>query len=285
MSNTTVAICAIVRDEAPYIEEWVEFHRRQGVTQFQIYDNGSVDGTPDIFRKLGIEPVIWAGRPHNFDPQQQAAYLDGANVLTERVDWVAFIDADEFLFGRAGQSLPLALSSMPSDSSAIAVQQCLFGSSGHQTKTPGRITSNFTKSAAPDFYSHAWFKTIARPGAIKWFDSVHSVKLLRGQYVLSDGSPLTREASHPGEASRIAEGAIRLHHYPLKSLEEFREKQARWADREAANRFVDSYFFDTDKLANAVVNTEAEDAYHLNEPSDRPHHFTYEQEDRERTVA
>jgi hypothetical protein len=56
----TVAICAIVRDEASYVEEWVEFHRRQRVTAFRIYDNGSIDGTPDVLRGLGIEPAIWA---------------------------------------------------------------------------------------------------------------------------------------------------------------------------------------------------------------------------------
>jgi hypothetical protein len=78
------AICAIVRDEASYIEEWVDFHRYQGVAHFRIYDNGSIDGTPDILRQLGIEPIIWAGRPHNFDEQQRAAYLEGARMLAGR---------------------------------------------------------------------------------------------------------------------------------------------------------------------------------------------------------
>ena len=34
-----LAICAIYRDEAPYLREWIEFHRLVGVEHFFLYDN------------------------------------------------------------------------------------------------------------------------------------------------------------------------------------------------------------------------------------------------------
>lgn len=247
----TVAICAIVRDEATYIEEWVEFHRRQGVTQWRIYDNGSLDGTPAVLRKLGIEPVIWGGHPFDFDAQQRSAYAEGARMLAGHATWVAFIDVDEFIFGRGGKTLAEALAEVPPEASAIAVQQRIFGSSGHEKRTPGGVLERFTRCAVPTYAEHRWFKTIARPEMIRSFDSVHSVSLSAGSYVMVDYQPLTRDGAHPGEASRFAEGRFGLHHYILKSLEEFREKQAKWADRSAISRISDDSFFNRNNNANA----------------------------------
>ena len=34
-----LAVCAIAKNEGPYFEEWIEWHRRQGVEKFYIYDN------------------------------------------------------------------------------------------------------------------------------------------------------------------------------------------------------------------------------------------------------
>jgi hypothetical protein len=248
----TVAICAVVRDEASYVEEWVEFHRRQRVTAFRIYDNGSIDGTPDVLRGLGIEPAIWAGRPVDFDHQQRQAYIEGASMLASKAEWVAFIDVDEFMFGRGGRTLAEALVDMPAEAGAVAVQQRVFGSGCQKTRQPGGVLERFTRCAAENCGEHVWFKTIARPDLVGGFDSVHSVTLRSGTYVMADGSLLTRTGNHPGEASRRVEGAVGLHHYPLKSLQEYRMKQAKWADRAAASRVNDDYFFERDAYANAV---------------------------------
>ena len=36
-----IAACAIFKDEAPYLLEWLAFHRMIGVDLFVLYDNGS----------------------------------------------------------------------------------------------------------------------------------------------------------------------------------------------------------------------------------------------------
>src|SRR5262249_4424977 len=38
-----LAVCAIFRDEARYLAEWVSFHRVQRVERFYLYDNRSAD--------------------------------------------------------------------------------------------------------------------------------------------------------------------------------------------------------------------------------------------------
>ena len=42
-SMTYLSVGAIFRDEADYLQEWIEFHRLVGVERFFLYDNGSVD--------------------------------------------------------------------------------------------------------------------------------------------------------------------------------------------------------------------------------------------------
>ena len=38
-----LAVCAIAKNEGPYFREWIEWHRKQGVEKFYIYDNESND--------------------------------------------------------------------------------------------------------------------------------------------------------------------------------------------------------------------------------------------------
>ena len=37
-SMTYLSICAVYRDEGPYLREWIEFHRLVGVERFYLYD-------------------------------------------------------------------------------------------------------------------------------------------------------------------------------------------------------------------------------------------------------
>ena len=43
MQGCYLSACAIFRDEAAYLAEWIAFHRLVGVEHFFLYDNGSAD--------------------------------------------------------------------------------------------------------------------------------------------------------------------------------------------------------------------------------------------------
>ena len=141
---------------------------------------------------------------------------------------------------------------LPTETAAVAVNQRVFGSSGQKSSTGDLVTSRFTMTAAADYPEGHFFKTIARPDRIVRFDSVHSVVLTSGTYVLSDGRPLPPRPGHPGFSSLITEGALRLHHYMLKSRQEFERKRQRWAGQDLSNRLTDGYFIDRDRSVNAM---------------------------------
>jgi len=201
---------------------------------------------------------------------QKMAYRDGAQHFSGKSDFVAFIDVDEFIFCEDGSSLPAALLQYASTTGAMGLNQRVFGSSGRIHPTPGFVTARFIYRAASDCSEHLYFKTIARPELIDRFDSVHSVVLSDGAYIFSDGSALVAGMEHPGKADKIRFGNIRLNHYPLKSLEEFRLKQARFSRTDLINNYNDAYFLNRAEVANVTedrmaANLEEQIAQTINE--------------------
>ena len=51
-----VSVCAIFKNEAPYLKEWIEFNRIVGVEHFYLYNNNSEDNYEEI-----IAPYIKKG--------------------------------------------------------------------------------------------------------------------------------------------------------------------------------------------------------------------------------
>jgi hypothetical protein len=234
-----LAICTLMANERPYVEEWIAFHRLQGVTLFRVYVDRTRpelpdDGTADLLRSLGAEVVDWT-EP---GPRRQvAAFNAGLVALRDRAEWVAFIDADEFLF-HPDMPMPEWLDGISAP--AVAVQQTVFGSMGRLTKPDAPVTASYTMRATRQYAEHRWFKSIVRPECATEFFNSH---MARAAYVLTDGEPFT--TTHPGCADRIAETGPRLHHYMLKSKEEWLMKKSKGAPSDGAApgfvRFTDDY--------------------------------------------
>ncbi|WP_366916825.1 glycosyltransferase family 2 protein [uncultured Nitratireductor sp.] len=88
-----------MKDEGPYLLEWIAYHRALGVSQFLIADNNSTDGTGDLLRALQstgfVELLDYPETPGV--PPQLPAYSELMERFGSEADWIAFIDADEFL--------------------------------------------------------------------------------------------------------------------------------------------------------------------------------------------
>lgn len=256
--STKFAICAVVKDEARYIDEWMAFHFLQGVSEILIFDNDSTDGTREKLARaaafLPVSVVHWPSQ--NYDEMQLLAYREGAARLTGRADWAAFIDIDEFLFSSRSCSLPEELAKFGPETGAIAIGHRIFGSCGQKAYEPELVTIRFTRSARPDHPQSQWFKTIARPALVDNFDSAHSAVLRAGAYVLGDATPLRRDnlGWHPGHADRVGHGAICLFHYMVKSLEEYRWKQRRFEGKNLEHRYTDEFFLYHDDIGNEMEN-------------------------------
>jgi len=128
-----LGICAIVKDERiSYASEWVQWYRELGVKRFFIYNNGVepfVTG-PDIVE------TAWPGKA-----VQLAAY-DHCLAYNQGMDFIAFIDLDEFIVG------PL-ISKLEHVENGLALNWRMYGSSGLNYNHQGRQLGVFRKYAPP----------------------------------------------------------------------------------------------------------------------------------------
>ena len=180
-----IAVVAIVKNEAHIIYEWLSHHRAIGVGHFLIYDNGSTDGTraeiaafPD---QRAITLIDW---PMTFG--QMPAYENALKRFGARFDWMAFIDADEFLVPVHGEPLAAILADFP-DADGLAVPWTLFGAGGHDRRPPGLVIETHTLRAEADYSVNRHTKCIMRPSAVAYLTSSPHIFIPRnGRIVRED---------------------------------------------------------------------------------------------------
>lgn len=220
MTDHTLAVCAIVKDEAPYLREWIEFHRLQGVEHFYLIDNDSSDETPEIlaaYEEIGI--ATWSRLPGA--RAQMPAYMMALVRYGLSTSWMAFIDADEFLFVPDGEPLPSVLDDYAAYG-GVVVNWHMYGTSGHEQWAPGLVTERFTRRAADEYPPNVHVKSIVRPRRVLATlpPDPHSF-LYKPPYhaVNSRGQRVDGPFNDPPSWS-----VFRINHYWSKSVEEAERK-------------------------------------------------------------
>lgn len=216
-----LAVCAIAKDEGPYFCEWIEWHLRQGVEKFYIYDNGSTDGTHEILRPY-IERGVVEYTPFPGHRRQLAAYDDC--LARHRLDdrWLAFIDLDEFIVPVQDRTVADFLR-RHEEASAIEINWLIYGSGGARTRQPGGVMERFKCHSLPGHRLNTHVKSIVNPRRIYGMIGCHEVARISGVTIDSHGTPVTRNFGEREPQQDI----IRINHYAVRSYEEFLEKQMR----------------------------------------------------------
>jgi Glycosyltransferase family 92 len=214
-----LAVCAIFRDEARYLAEWVTFHRIQGVERFYLYDNLSGDEwraelAPEIASGV-VEVTEWPR-----EPGQLSAFDDCLERHRDDARWIAMIDIDEFLFSPTGAPLPEILRRFDTHP-AVAVNRRFYGTNGHRRPADGLVTENYTMRSRDEDPSNVLVKSIVYPRMALGALSAHTFAL-RGVPVGEDGFPVPKATREPATAD-----LLRINHYYAKSEEEFRRKSVR----------------------------------------------------------
>lgn len=199
------AICAIFKNEAPYLKEWVQFHRLQGFERFHLYNNDSTDDwMPELweFISAGVVTVHdWPGVA-----QQYEAYKDFMGRCIREYksyEWVAFFDIDEFMYCRSGRTVAELIRDY-NQYAAIEAEWIIFGTSGHQTKPEGLTIDNYVMRSELDFEPNLrHVKSIVRPPRFVSFQDSHQINVL---------------------GSKVRPEELKINHYWTRSEEELRAK-------------------------------------------------------------
>jgi len=228
------AIVAIFRNEAPYVLEWLAHHRTIGFSNVYIADNVSDDGTSELLAALDRLGYI---RRISFptsegQPPQFAAYDRLLREFAHEEEWVALIDADEFILPLAehrdveGALAPLV---EQGDIGAIALNWACYGSSWRLNHTSGLVMERFFRRAFQKFGPNYHYKTILRRSAFeRVLQNPHHLELKPGfRYVRMDGEELCPHQKHgQGLSTDVLWHGLRVNHYLVKSRQEFWENKS-----------------------------------------------------------
>ncbi len=239
-----MSIVTIMKGEAPYVKEWLDYHLLAGVDHFFIYDNESTDNLKEI-----LQPYIDAGIvTYTFYPgkvRQMESYIDAVKQFRFLSRYIAWIDADEFILPKSKSTVVEVLNeifSANTNAAGLAVNIHAYGSNGQDKADYTRgVLERFTRRAGNDWTppiswrqklkgGTATVKSIANPRRVKFFAQPHAPIYFDTGYAINEiGNPSQGYSSFPVSTEKIM-----MNHYSVKSKEEYAIKVQRgnadWAD-------------------------------------------------------
>ena len=216
-----LVVCTIFKDDAPYIQEWVELHRAVGVQHFYLCSHNSSDNYLKALQpyiKEGIVDLIELKDDPNtssmdFILNVQCVFYDECiRKMRRKVKWVALIDSDEFLFPSDGQSsLPDILKEFENEScGAVGVNWQMFGTSNVSRVPENELLSlHLVRCAEKDDSGNFFVKSIVRPERVFMMRNPHFANLRTGfQQVNTDHVAFTGDRSPYVQVDKL-----RINHY------------------------------------------------------------------------
>ena len=258
-----LAMVAIAKNEAPYIAEWLAFHKLQGVEVVFLYDNDSTDNMRAVLEPFIADGFVKYNVIHGAVKQFEA-YTDAINQYGALCKYMAFIDCDEFLVPMAAKDrlLDLIESAFAKDVNVggVGVNWCIYGSAGHEQKPDGLVIEHFNTHAKANFCGNASIKSIVKPSCVAYFEHAHYPQYKKGFY------PINLQGKYcPSWWNDItAFDGMRVNHYICKSKEEYvaRRKMGK-ADDGLVRPLKDFYDNDRNEEKDTIMVRYIDDVKHL----------------------
>ena len=193
-----LSIVAIIKNEAHYLEEWLNYHLAAGVDHFYLYDNESTDDTAEI-----LEPYIEAELVDHFNASGKMieipAYNEAVRQFKFATKYMAFIDCNEFIFPKTGQSIVELVDEILSrneQTAALVANWQVFGSSNLETADLEKgVLERFTWRAPRNWFElpteknsgagNIHVKTIANPRFIRSIVNPHFAFYFDGKFAVN----------------------------------------------------------------------------------------------------
>ena len=247
-----LAVVSIMKNEAPYVKEWLDYHLLAGVEHFYIYDNDSPDNLKEI-----LQPYIDAGTvTYKFYPgkaRQYEAYNEAVQKYKFFCRYIAFIDADEFIFPQENKSITEVVDEILADkpkAGGLAANIYYFGSNNLEKADYSKgVLERFTRRAPVDWIpligeqknmpgGTAHVSTITDPRKVRFFGNPHFAKYFEGySAVNSNGGEVPLFYNNPPLVDKIV-----MNHYSVKSKEEYLTKISRGTADNVRNIYNENRF-------------------------------------------
>ena len=237
------AIVTTMKNEGPFILEWLAYHRAIGIDDFLIYTNDCTDGTDRMLEVLQAKGLVQHRdnpfRTMDLKPQHAALQAAESEPLIQNATWIICMDVDEFINIKVGDGRLADLYAALPDANMISMTWRLFGNHEVQEFKDRFITGQFSR-CAPELTRkphHAWgFKTLFRKTGIFKKLGVHRPKGLKPDlwdqihWYNGSGKPMPLDMlrnSWRSTATTYGYDLVSLNHYAVRSADSFLVKRDR----------------------------------------------------------
>ncbi|MCG6884897.1 MAG: glycosyltransferase family 2 protein [Silicimonas sp.] len=232
-----------MKNEGPYILEWLAYHRVIGFSQFLIYSNDCEDGTTDILDRLTALGLVQ--HEENFvlkrGPHKSALKYAREHPLTRMAEWIYVADIDEYLNIHLGDGTVQELIAVHPQADVIPVTWRLFSHNGHVELQRPYLLEDFTDAERPfddGGQSGRFVKSLFRNDHrverfglhVPIFGEDHEGEIA---WVSPDGRQISQAEDRSRPRSQFGYEAAQVNHYAVRSLDGYLVKR----DRGRANHY------------------------------------------------
>lgn len=212
-----LSILAVFRDEAPYLKEWIEFHRVVGVEHFYLVNHLSRDHYQAVLQPYindgTVELDNWNEEyaSHGWAQLQKDIYQKKIEEIRDKTHWLAVIDIDEFLFPVVENNLIDVLNSYE-EFAGLCVNWQLYGTSNIEKLSDKDLQiEKFTLKAQVDYVDNHMVKSIVKPKYVNFNlrFSPHYFRFQRKHYTVDENF----ERFIPDRTKKVNINKIRINHY------------------------------------------------------------------------
>jgi hypothetical protein len=218
-----LGLCAIARDETPYLEEWVRYYALQGVEHIILFDNESRTPIRQTLRDwlcAGFVTIIEIGG----QCRQLPCYQVALNEFGRDFYWLAFVDLDEFIVVKKAFTLAdFLLGYEPFG--GVGLNWAMFGTSGLEGPTADLVTEKFTWRLPDANPVHLHIKSIIQPKHVAAVGhNPHSFRFNEGSGCVNERMfPIPDQSPFTFFSNELAQ----INHYFTKSRQEYLGKIGR----------------------------------------------------------
>jgi FkbM family methyltransferase len=152
-AHPKILLSTCMKDEGPFVLEWLAWHKAIGVTDIVVFSNDCTDGTDRLLDRLDAmgeithlpNPATATGSSY-FQPAALAFVQ--AMPAFRRADFFLSIDVDEFVNVRTGDGTLGALLAAVPEFDVLSMSELNHGSNGRAQFEPGWVTEQFPAHAA-----------------------------------------------------------------------------------------------------------------------------------------
>lgn len=255
-----VTAVSMMKDEGPYVIEWVAHHLAVGFTDLLVYTNDCSDGTDDMLIRLEALGLVHHRRnviPEGIRPQPSALNHAEQEPVVRQSDWVMVFDADEFLSIRHGDGRVdgMLAAAKAKGANGIVITWRIFGSGGVVAWSRAPVSEQYLM-AAPESWNKGWgVKTFFTYDPEYWKLGIHRPKMKtrhiqtdfpdRVKWLNGSGAEMEDYFKFRGWRSitrTVGYDWVQLNHYAVKSVESYALRKLRGNVNNKADKYNTDYW-------------------------------------------